>query len=135
MALYAALGRMSVSEEIPFSAQAVAAGYWEIFHDDDCGATLTPDGLCPKCGFYPDLQSKGARRTQMKSKQAVSATNSPEDVASAEAANAALEVLHPPTVEEVLRKYLAAAPMVHEVLGHPERYESWYKMSREVLGA
>jgi hypothetical protein len=48
---------------VPFSFDAVRAGHWEIYHDDDCGETLTLDGLCPKCGFKPDLQSKGARRT------------------------------------------------------------------------
>lgn len=49
---------------IPFSSQAVFDGYWEIYHDDGCGETaLWSDGRCPKCGFLPDLQSLGARRT------------------------------------------------------------------------
>ena len=26
-------------------------------HDDDCDAILDPDGKCPRCGFYPDMQS------------------------------------------------------------------------------
>lgn len=34
---------------------------------------------------------------------------------------------------EALRKVLAEAPLVHEVLAHPEHYEKWYLKSREVL--
>lgn len=52
-----------MANKIPFSAEAVDDGYWEIYHDDDCGVTLDAHGKCPVCGFYPDLQSKGARRT------------------------------------------------------------------------
>lgn len=52
----------------PFSAENVAAGYWEIYHDDDCGGILTPypENLCLKCGVHPDLQSRGARKTGKK---------------------------------------------------------------------
>lgn len=28
-----------------------------LIHDDDCGARLDADGLCPFCGFCPDMQS------------------------------------------------------------------------------
>jgi len=28
-------------------------------HDDDCGETLDSAGLCPRCGFHPDMQSTG----------------------------------------------------------------------------
>lgn len=45
-----------------FSNQSVRDGYWEIYHDDSCGEILVND-KCPKCGFSPDLQSRGARRT------------------------------------------------------------------------
>lgn len=56
------------NEKVPFSMEAVEAGYWELYHDDDCGETLimVPGHrgyYCPKCHFCPDLQSKGARRT------------------------------------------------------------------------
>jgi len=51
--------------DVPFSAQAVRDGYWEVFHDDDCGEVLV-NGFCPKCGFSPDLQSLGARRVEKK---------------------------------------------------------------------
>lgn len=30
---------------------------YESYHDDGCTAKLNPDGFCPKCGFYPDMQS------------------------------------------------------------------------------
>lgn len=48
-----------------FSAQAVADGFWEVYHDDDCGETFSwfEGGGCPKCGFRPDMQSIAARRT------------------------------------------------------------------------
>jgi hypothetical protein len=48
-----------------FSAQAAADGWWEIYHDDDCGGIITPypENLCLRCGMHPDLQSRGARRT------------------------------------------------------------------------
>ena len=51
--------------KVQFSAEAVRDGYWEIFHDDDCGVTMDgPDGrICPKCKFFVDLQSLGARPT------------------------------------------------------------------------
>jgi hypothetical protein len=26
-------------------------------HDDSCGEYLTKSGKCPKCNFYPDMQS------------------------------------------------------------------------------
>ena len=45
-----------------FSLQTIEEGWWEIYHDDDCGETLV-DGRCPKCGFVPDMQSLGARKT------------------------------------------------------------------------
>ena len=45
-----------------FSAQAVADGYWEIYHDDDCGE-LVVDRVCTKCRFFVDLQSLAARKT------------------------------------------------------------------------
>jgi hypothetical protein len=47
-----------------YSWQAVLDGFWEIYHDDSCGETLTLEGLCPKCKFHPDMQSKGARRVK-----------------------------------------------------------------------
>ena len=37
------------------------------------------------------------------------------------------------SAEVALRKALASAPTVHEVLAKPEHYEQWYKASREVL--
>ena len=46
--------------------QSVADGYWEVYHDDDCGQTIPwfgGDGKCPKCGFRPDMQSIAARPT------------------------------------------------------------------------
>lgn len=54
-----------MKENIPFSVQAVADGYWEVYHDDDCGGVITPypGNLCLKCGMHPDFQSRGARRT------------------------------------------------------------------------
>lgn len=52
------------SNTVPFSAQAVWDGYWEFYHDDDCGAVLDPDTkVCSACRWRPDLQSMGARRT------------------------------------------------------------------------
>lgn len=45
-----------------FSAEAVATGYWEIYHDDDCGE-LVIDSHCVVCKFFVDLQSLGARKT------------------------------------------------------------------------
>ena len=52
-------------EDVPFSAQAVADGYWEVYHDDDCGQAFDWFGGagCPKCGFRPDMQSIAARKT------------------------------------------------------------------------
>jgi hypothetical protein len=49
----------------PFSAENVAAGYWEFYHDDDCDGVLTPypENLCFQCGMHPDFQSRGARKT------------------------------------------------------------------------
>jgi hypothetical protein len=32
-----------------------------LVHDDSCGEFLTPEGLCPKCKFYPDMQSTAFR--------------------------------------------------------------------------
>lgn len=32
-----------------------------LVHDDDCGEVLTGDGFCPKCKFYPDMQSTAFR--------------------------------------------------------------------------
>lgn len=32
-----------------------------MFHDDDCGEILNKNGLCPKCGFHPDMQSTAFR--------------------------------------------------------------------------
>jgi len=29
----------------------------KLFHDDDCGELLDQTGMCPKCKFYPDMQS------------------------------------------------------------------------------
>lgn len=29
----------------------------QFIHDDGCGATLNADGMCPACGFHPDMQS------------------------------------------------------------------------------
>ncbi len=49
--------------KVPFSAEAVHDGYWEIFHDDDCGVTMSDGRVCPKCKFFVDLQSLGARPT------------------------------------------------------------------------
>lgn len=49
--------------KVPFSAQAVEDGYWEIYHDDDCGAVVI-DRRCTVCRFFVDLQSLGARRTK-----------------------------------------------------------------------
>lgn len=54
---------MDPRPDVPFSMEAVREGYWAIYHDDDCGAELTPDGKCPRCNFVPDMQSLGARRT------------------------------------------------------------------------
>lgn len=56
---------MRAKETIPFSAQSVADGHWEVYHDDDCGGVITPypENLCLKCGMHPDFQSRGARRT------------------------------------------------------------------------
>ena len=52
------------TNQVPFSFQAVIDGYWEFYHDDDCGAVLDPDTkICFACGWRPDLQSMGARRT------------------------------------------------------------------------
>src|SRR5271167_4639712 len=51
----ATLYAITCEATIPFSAQAVRDGYWEYFHDDDCGETLD-NGLCRKCGFVVDLQ-------------------------------------------------------------------------------
>lgn len=50
---------------IPFNADTTAEGYWEVFHDDDCGVVFDwfGGGKCPACGFRPDMQSIGARRT------------------------------------------------------------------------
>jgi hypothetical protein len=57
---------MKSVNDIPFSAEAVAAGYWEIYHDDDCGGVITPypENLCLLCGMHPDFQSRGARRVK-----------------------------------------------------------------------
>lgn len=60
--------------DVLFSAQAVADGYWELYHDDDCGVTLIDspghrNKICPVCGFSPDMQSLGARRTNKGAKQ------------------------------------------------------------------
>lgn len=51
-----------------FSAQSVADGYWEVYHDDDCDGVITPypENLCLKCGMHPDFQSRGARKTNKK---------------------------------------------------------------------
>lgn len=51
-------------KDVPFSAQAVADGYWEVYHDDDCGQAFDWFGGtgCPKCGFRPDMQSIAARK-------------------------------------------------------------------------
>jgi hypothetical protein len=55
----------SPSDSVPFSFQAVIDGYWEFYHDDDCGAVLDPDTkVCSACGWRPDLQSMGARRVK-----------------------------------------------------------------------
>lgn len=32
-----------------------------LFHDDDCGEFLDADGVCPRHGFSPDMQSLGYR--------------------------------------------------------------------------
>lgn len=32
-----------------------------LFHDDGCGELLDQTGLCPHCGFHPDMQSLGSR--------------------------------------------------------------------------
>lgn len=54
-------------EKVQFSAQAVEDGYWEIYHDDDCdGIIPIYTNVCSKCGMHPDLQSRGARRTNKK---------------------------------------------------------------------
>ena len=51
-------------EEYPeFSAQAVADGYWEIYHDDDCGSVII-NGRCLACNRGVDMQSLSARRTK-----------------------------------------------------------------------
>lgn len=39
------------------------------------------------------------------------------------------EAAKKPTLAEVL----AEVPDVHEVLGHPERYEAWFKKAQEAL--
>lgn len=48
-----------------FSSESWADGYWEVYHDDDCGGVITPypENLCLKCGMHPDFQSRGARKT------------------------------------------------------------------------
>jgi hypothetical protein len=48
-----------------FSAQSVADGYWEVYHEDNCDETFDwfGGGKCLKCGFRPDLQSIAARKT------------------------------------------------------------------------
>ena len=48
------------------NADSVDAGFWEVYHDDDCGEAFGWfDGKgCPKCGFRPDMQSIAARRTK-----------------------------------------------------------------------
>jgi hypothetical protein len=56
---------MPLPSNVPFSFQAVIDGYWEFYHDDDCGAVLDPDTkICSACGWRPDLQSMGARRVK-----------------------------------------------------------------------
>jgi hypothetical protein len=30
-----------------------------MYHDDSCGELLNNQGMCPKCGFHPDMQSTG----------------------------------------------------------------------------
>lgn len=42
-----------------------------MFHDDDCGELLDSDGKCPKCGFYPDMQSCGFRDVPKKELRAL----------------------------------------------------------------
>ncbi len=32
-----------------------------MFHDDSCGELLDSEGMCPKCKFYPDMQSTAFR--------------------------------------------------------------------------
>lgn len=52
---------------IPFSFDAVLDGYWEFYHDDDCGAVLDPyTKICSTCKWCPDMQSMGARRVTAK---------------------------------------------------------------------
>jgi hypothetical protein len=51
-----------MSDYPEFSVQSVADGYWEIYHDDDCGE-LVVDRHCVKCKFFVDMQSLGARKT------------------------------------------------------------------------
>ena len=47
-----------------FSFDSVIDGYWEFYHDDDCDAVLDPyTKICSACGWRPDLQSMGARKT------------------------------------------------------------------------
>jgi hypothetical protein len=48
-----------------FCMANVDAGYWEVYHDDDCGQAFDWFGGagCPKCGFRPDMQSIAARKT------------------------------------------------------------------------
>lgn len=55
-----------------FNSQAVADGYWEVYHDDDCGEAFDWFGgaVCPKCGFRPDMQSIAARKTENKARPA-----------------------------------------------------------------
>lgn len=60
---------MSAEPTLPypeFNAQSVEDGFWEVFHDDDCGETFDwfGGGKCPKCGFRPDMQSIAARKTR-----------------------------------------------------------------------
>ena len=39
----------------------LSTGKKVLIHDDDCGEVLNADGLCPKCQFYPDMQSTSFR--------------------------------------------------------------------------
>lgn len=64
-----------MSWKVPFDMQAVHDGYWEIYHDDDCGE-LVIDRHCTKCGFFVDLQSLGARPTPKNERIAESSTQS-----------------------------------------------------------
>ena len=53
---------------------------WELVHEDDCGAVLNDNRLCPKCGFVVDFQSLAARRIEPVDTSLPSVASSPEKV-------------------------------------------------------